>query len=180
MKKLGVSSKSKVRQLVTIKGRRCAETKKVPNHRSRALTPGLCNSIAQTTWHHVATYYGNHAKTRCFVVANMASHPSPLLPAGLVLAVCTLHSQQLRKARVGSKRGRQRSGVQRTVDGTLSCTSRSSFALLYCHSDPGASQLRKTRGNAQELLALRRNILRAFWGRSRACPPGPPTRPRGL
>lgn len=28
MKKLGVSSKSKVRQLVTIKGRRCAETKK--------------------------------------------------------------------------------------------------------------------------------------------------------
>lgn len=124
MKKLGVSSKSKVRQLVTIKGRRCAETKNfVPDHKSKGLTPGLWNSIAQTPWRHSATYYGNHAKTRRFLVANMASHPSPSLPAGLVLAICTLHSHQLSKARVGRKRGRQCSGVQRTVDGTFSCRS---------------------------------------------------------
>lgn len=131
MKKLGGSSKSKVRQLVIIKGRRCAETKNcVPNHISRGLSPGLCDSIAQMPLHHSASYYGNPSKTRCFLVANMASYPSSSLPAGLALAICTLHGHQLRKARVGGKGGRRCAGVQRTVDGTLSFRSQSSFALI--------------------------------------------------
>lgn len=140
--------------------------------RSGGLIPGLCNAIAHTLWHHTASYYGNSSKTGCFLVANMASYPSLLLPGGLVLAICALHSRQLRKVGVGGKWGRQFSDIQGTVDGTLSFRSQSSFALLSLPDRPRGKLATQNQGeNAQELLDFKRNTLRAAWVRSRTWPP---------
>lgn len=111
------------------------------------------------------------------IAGNMASHSSPLIPEGLVPATCILHSCLLRKVGSGKEKGTGSFLVFREQWMTPSLSDpKSPLPGSYCHTVPGQASYAKPRVDAPELLALKRNALRASWERSRTYPPWSPTR----
>lgn len=150
----GVSTKSKVRQLVIIKRRIGRNQTSCPNHiSSESLIWGCdpCNSTAHTSWYHTAPYYSNYSKTGPRS-ANIASYPSPWRPVGLA-GTGHLHPPQSLAEEDGEyeeKWSSLFSGVQTAVDGALSFRSQNSSALILLpHRPRGKPGMQKPRGDVQ-------------------------------